>query len=103
MAEWTRLGFEAVLWFDVDNDREQLWLRHTSDPKRRPPDWLALAIAEQRRVVCGYLRRIRSPFFDGDHELALSCAQADDERLRTTRPRDVRRGDRWLDWHEEKP
>jgi hypothetical protein len=82
VAEAERLGFELATWHDAESHEERLWIRDPAGAGRRPPDWLALAIMAQKRVVCGYLRRIRSPFFVGDHELALSCAVDDDRRLR---------------------
>jgi hypothetical protein len=48
---------------------------------RLPEGWLR-RLAAWRGTVCGYLSRIRSPFFDGDRELAAACAIEDDRRLR---------------------
>ena len=73
---------------------EQLWAFVPPYASHQKLDPLLIALASQRGILCGYLRRIFSPSFDGNHELAASCAAEDDRRILEHGGYAVRRKDR---------
>lgn len=61
---------------------EFLYIYHPDHRGWYVPDRILLPLMRRARAMRGYLRRVRSPFFSGDHGTALACAIADDERLK---------------------
>jgi hypothetical protein len=95
VAECEALGFELRVWLErVEyEDRgiidwvEHLTIRDPHDHRRKLPEGLLGPIMREARVIRGYLRRVRSPFWpdpatDGDRLRAMECSMADDRRLR---------------------
>jgi hypothetical protein len=84
------MGFELSIWCERTDDGniiEHLSIKDAQKLNRRPTRSMQVELMRNGRIIRGYVRRARSPFFppdaaDEDRWVAMSCSMADDARLR---------------------